>query len=95
VTHPSLGTYCITLAAGIDPTSAVLVVGPDFFGNGTGVNDVSDVEWQSTVSDCPAGTLQVVTFVYDGDGVDNVVGTADLPGDSLPPNDEPFAFVVP
>jgi hypothetical protein len=94
VTHPSTGAYCITLAGGIDPSTATLVVGPDNTDNGTTptAENVSDVEWASGGGGvgCPAGTLTVVTFVYDGDATDDNTG-----GDNLAPDDEAFAFLVP
>jgi hypothetical protein len=98
VTHPTSGIYCITLAAGIDSASAVLVVGPDYSNNGTrtGVDTASVVEWDAAANGCPSGTLEVRTFVYDGDPLDNNDGTGDLAsGDSLTEDPESFAFVVP
>jgi len=92
------GLYCIALAGGIDPGSAVLITGPDFVGNGTadGSEDVSHVEWRSDAGDCPAGTLEVLTYVFFGDEVDNDSATGpDTQGDDLIQHDQSFAFVVP
>jgi hypothetical protein len=92
------GVYCITLAAGIDPASAVLVVGPDYSNNGTSTafDTTSVVEWDASAVTCGSQSLEVRTFVYDGDPLDNNDGTGDTAGgDSLTANDEPFAFVVP
>jgi hypothetical protein len=97
VSRPDVGVYCITLAAGIDPAAAVLLVTPDNQQNGTnpGAESVSVVEWDSQVDGCPAGTLEVNTFVYDGDDIDNDGGTANSAGDDLIVNNEAFSFAVP
>jgi hypothetical protein len=97
VSRPDVGVYCITLAAGIDPATAVLLVTPDNQQNGTnpGAESVSVVEWDSQVDGCPAGTLEVNTFVYDGDDIDNDGGTANSAGDDLIVNNEAFSFAVP
>jgi hypothetical protein len=97
VSHPATGYYCIHLAAdsGIDPDDAVVIVGPDFAGNGTrptGPNaaQISVPEWDSAGLDCPSETLEVQTFVYltMGDG-------ANSGKDWSQRDDEPFAFVIP
>jgi hypothetical protein len=97
VSRPDVGVYCITLAAGIDPATAVLLVTSDNQQNGTSpaAENVSVVEWDSQVDGCPAGTLEVNTFVYDGDPVDGDAGAADTPGDDLVANNEAFSFAVP
>jgi hypothetical protein len=97
VTNPVSGVICITLAASIDPASVVLVVGPSAPGHvtDTGTANASVVEWDSSGSGCPAGTLKVHTYIYDGDSTDNSDGFGDEPGDELQTNDDPFAFVVP
>jgi hypothetical protein len=92
VTHPATGVFCINLADGIDEASAVLVVGPDINGSATDASfdRVTVVQWNSAGSGCPAGRLEVRTFIYFGDSTDNNVG-----GDNLEAEDEAFAFVVP
>ena len=97
VSRPDVGVYCITLAAGIDPATAVLLVTPDNQQNGTnpGAENVSVVEWDSQVDGCPAATLEVNTFVYDGDDIDNDGGAANSAGDDLTVNNEAFSFAVP
>jgi hypothetical protein len=98
VTHPTSGIYCITLAAGIDPASAVLVVGPDYSNNGTSTafDTASVVEWDAAANSCASQSLQVRTFVYDGDPLDNNDGTGDTAGgDTLTEDPESFSFVVP
>ena len=77
-----------------------LLVSPDFTGNSTGgAGNHSVVEWsssgQSGIANCPAGTFAVVTFTFTGDTTDDNDGGGDSTGDSLQPDDEPFAFVVP
>ncbi len=98
VTHPGTGLYCITLGGGIDPASAVLIVVPDFSNaansTDTSGEDISHIEWDSTGGGCPAGTLKVLTFVYNGDATDNDTGGPTV-GDNLELNNEPFAFLVP
>lgn len=97
VTRADVGVYCITPAAGIDANAAVLVVSSDNQQNATSAaaENVSVVEWDSQVDGCPAGTLEVNTFVYDGDAVDDDGGAADSPGDDLTANNEAFSFVIP
>jgi hypothetical protein len=97
VSHPATGVYCITPAAGIDAANSVLVATPDNEQNGTHPvqEDKSVVEWDSGLDGCPAGTLEVNTFLYDGDGTDDDGGTADSPGDNLEPNNEAFSFAIP
>jgi hypothetical protein len=99
VTNPSAGSFCITLAAGIDPSTAVLVVGPDAANNSTGLDALGPrlglAEWVSTLSQCPAGTVEVMTRRFDFDGNDNNDGTGDGPGDDIELANQGFAFVVP
>jgi hypothetical protein len=97
VSRPDVGVYCITLAAGIDPATAVLLVTSDSQQNGTSpaAENVSVVEWDSQVDGCPAATLEVNTFVYDGDPIDDDSGGANTPGDDLVANNEAFSFAVP
>jgi hypothetical protein len=67
VTNPFVGKYCVSLAAGIDPSTTGVEVTPDFtiddtsFSPGNGKQAI--VEWASNGFDCPAGTLEVVTGV--------------------------------
>jgi hypothetical protein len=93
--RPGQGIYCIQLR-GIDPATAVLVVGPDYSNNTTSAvsDDVSVVEWDSTGADC-SGDLEVRTFSYRGDHNDNNDGTGTLAGDDLVQSDEAFSYVVP
>ncbi len=66
VTSPSGGTFCVSLAAGIDPTTTGAVVTPDFTGDSTlfiANGEQTIAEWVSGAPDCPAGTLEVVTGV--------------------------------
>ena len=97
VSHPDNGLYCIDPASGIDVATAVLIVGPDRNGNGTDsvAENVSVVSWESTGGACPAGTLKVLTNVYNGDATDDDDGGGNTIGDDLLPDDEPFAFTIP
>ena len=64
VTHPNLGVYCVTLAAGIDLSTVAPIVTLDKQDSATNIPppDTSDdqgiVEWDSVPEDCPAGTLE-------------------------------------
>jgi hypothetical protein len=66
VTNPGAGTFCVSLAAGIDPLSTGAVVMPDFVGDDTFFGtDASQsfAEWRSVPDlQCPiATTLEIVT----------------------------------
>jgi hypothetical protein len=91
------GTYCITLGGGIDPATAVLIATPDFLDDSTTTftDNASHVEWESSGSGCPQGTLGVRTFTYNGDGIDDDDGGGNSTGDDLVAADMAFAFVVP
>ena len=68
VTHPSVGTYCITASSGIDPADRALVAIPDFADDTTTGDNVNGgdgsttVEWDAKNFVCPAGTFEVDTF---------------------------------
>jgi hypothetical protein len=97
VNHPTTGVYCIELGASINPDTAVLVAGPDLADSQTSTSAESFpvVQWKSTDPLCPAGRLEVWTFVYDGDGTDDDDGGGNSTGDDLDVVDQSFAFVVP
>jgi hypothetical protein len=97
VTHPSTGTYCVSLVPSIDPATTVAVVGPDFGFDDTslGATAFAHVEWRSDTPTCPTGRIEIRSFLYDGDDTDNNTGGGNLGGDSLNLSDQPFAFVVP
>src|SRR5262249_30982177 len=69
VTNPFVGRYCVSLAAGIDPSTTGVVVTPDFgndettFSPGNGKQAIA--EWESSGTGCPAGTLEVITLVRE------------------------------
>jgi hypothetical protein len=88
VSSPVLGVYCIDPASGIDTDTAVVIATNDFSTDDTqpAGNDEAHVEWVSVAQDCPDNTLEVRTFVYDG----NANGTGFVEVD-----DEGFAFVIP
>ena len=90
--RPSPGTYCLDLP-GLDPTSAPMVVTPDFSGTTTieGAQTFAHVEWRSSGLGCPAGNYEVITFEYDGgDGSDDAND-----GDVMTLANQTFSFVVP
>jgi hypothetical protein len=96
VSHPDTGIYCIALelASGINPSTAVLLVGED---NAAFTIDESFslVRWRSSGANCPAGRLEVDTFAYDGDSIDDDDGGGNATGDELIVSDQGFAFMVP
>lgn len=96
VDRPSTGVYCITPAAGIDPETAVMTVTPDRGDNGTNLGNisVSVAQWNSVAPTCPDGTLEVNTYLYDGDGTDNNDGGGNATGDDLDLDNEGFAFTI-
>ena len=95
VTNPVQGIYCIDPAPGIDPTTAVMVVEEDFAGDTTNdaLDRVSHTEWYSGAPDCPAGTMEILAFL--GDGNPPTFGETDSGGFSLTPWPMRFTFVIP
>jgi hypothetical protein len=61
VSHPSTGLYCITLRPGIDPATTGIVATPEHGGDSTTTSNIAHVEFRADASDCPAGTLEVLT----------------------------------
>jgi hypothetical protein len=61
VTRPARGVYCIlpTVAAGITPGTAIVMLTPEYFYSL--YNDVK-VQWASGGSPCPASKIAVYTF---------------------------------
>lgn len=95
VTNPAQGVYCIDPASGIDPTTAVMVIEEDFAGDFTtdALDRESHAEWHSGAPDCPVGTMEVLTFL--GDGNPPTFGEIDSGGFSLTPFPLRFAFAIP
>jgi hypothetical protein len=88
VSHPVQGVYCIDPASGIDTDAAVVIVANDFSTDDTqeAGNDEAHVEWVSVSQDCPDHTLEVRTFLADGE----------LSGAwHIAEEDQGFAFVIP
>jgi hypothetical protein len=56
VTHPITGVYCLAVASGIDPTSAVAAPRAD------DSTDAVEIDVFPTAADCPSGDAEVVTF---------------------------------
>jgi hypothetical protein len=89
---PGSGMFCIALAAGIDPATAVLVATPDFDGDATtlGSNATQTVvEWDSGGGNCPNGQLAVRT------GFRSQSGAAPVNSVDITAADEAFSFVIP
>jgi len=68
VSNPKDGLFCITLAAGIDPSTTVPLVHPDANGDSSDIGDNAPLAWAegsssdtNGVGDCPTGTLLVLT----------------------------------
>ena len=59
VTHPETGVYCVTPAAGIDPTLTPCVVSPEW-ADSAGYDLFA--EWDSGGGPCPAGDYAVRTY---------------------------------
>ena len=95
VTHPDNGIYCIDPAPGIDPTAAVLSVAGESLFNSTnsGSDDIGHVEWSSDGPNCPAGAMEVRSFI--GDGRPGSGGEFDSGGFDMILEDQGFAFVIP
>jgi hypothetical protein len=97
VTHPDVGQYCIDPASSIPASTAVLIVSPDR--NGSSQDQVARrfplIAWESSGAVCPPDTLKVLTNLYDGDETDDDDGGGNTTGDSISPDDEPFAFTIP
>jgi len=96
VAHPQAGTYCITLAAGIDPTQTGLVATPNFNYDDTAFSEFSPprqafVEWHS------AGCGNTALYVVTGYQTTSTAGSPDGDVRSLAnvKTDEAFFFVVP
>jgi hypothetical protein len=84
VGHPATGRYCLTLAAGIDPTTTRPAVSID----SVGAASATAAEFSSTGSNCPAGQLEVDTFALldSGRGTSPITQSAANAG---------FFFIVP
>jgi hypothetical protein len=83
VSHPANGSYCITPAAGIDPTTATLLVDAEFDRANTPFSSVRYAQQLKPLVRCPAATLEVV--IFDLGIVDGGIGRAD----------NPFSFAIP
>ncbi len=98
VSNPANGVYCITLASGIDPHTAVLIAQPDSSNNITNANlerhEVAE-SVSATFAPCTTQQLQVDTFVHFSDATDNDNGGGNTSGDDLVVSSQGFSFVVP
>jgi hypothetical protein len=81
VGHPSAGTYCINLAAGLTTADTLPVAVTDF--SGAGPNTTAQI--RRTNGDCAANQLEVITYLLTVSGA-NVVATR---------TDEAFFAVIP
>ncbi len=83
VSHPVNGGYCITPGAGIDPTSATLLVEAKFDHGNTPFSSVRYAQQVTPNVHCPSGTLEVV------------VSDLDISGGGIGRADNPFQFAIP
>jgi hypothetical protein len=86
------GMYCIAPAAGIDPSTTVLVATPDFSDDQTdfGVQGPQAVvEWHSGSGGCDPGQMEALT------GFRSQNGSTPVNSVDLKPADEGFSFVIP
>jgi hypothetical protein len=83
ITRPFTGVYCIALAAGIDVSQTGVVATVDQAASTGGPEQLYSVAWYSPGISCPAGQLQVLTYVSDF-----ALGDVEY-------SDVPFFFVVP
>jgi hypothetical protein len=81
VGHPTAGTYCINVAAGLTTADTLPVAVTDF--SGAGPNTTAQI--RRTNGDCAANQLEVITYLLTVSGA-NVVATR---------TDEAFFAVVP
>jgi hypothetical protein len=96
VTNPAQGFFCITLASSIDPATTGAAVTPDFGLDATGIgtNETQAfAEFFSDGSECPAGTLEVITGYRQPDTTGSADG--DLRTETNHFGNEGFFFIVP
>jgi hypothetical protein len=88
VSHPLQGVYCIDPASGIDTETAVMIVANDYSVDDTQEigNDEAHAEWVSVPQECPDHTLEVRTFLADGEASGAW---------HLAEEDQGFAFAIP
>jgi hypothetical protein len=96
LTRMADGIYCIDPAPGIDPTTAVMLVGENSAGSFTsdGQDDISHAEWTSNLDSCPSGTMEVHTYFGQGTPA-NTGSEFDFGGFDMIAVDQPFVFVIP
>ena len=100
VTNPQAGLFCITLAAGIDPTTTLATVTPDYnydstvFGS-TNYQTIAEVD--DSVGGCPAGTAFSVVTGYRSTttAADPQGGANFVTAVTNTPENEGFFVVVP
>src|SRR5262249_38884734 len=100
VTKPVVGKFCISLAAGINPSTTGAGGPPDLSTHGTGPgpgNGVQTIaELVANGFECPVGTLEVVTGVRtESTAVDPQGGATFVTQVTNPQADEGFFIVVP
>jgi hypothetical protein len=95
VTHPTDGIYCIDPGSGINPDTSIMVAGEDVASGLTDdpADELAHAEWDSSRTSCPAGAMEVETFV--GVGVPGTGGATDFGGFNVFLIDAPFTFVIP
>ena len=78
--HTSTGLYCITVP-GVDPTTTVAIVAPDYYGDTTGLGGTQQAVAEYISSPCGPNSFAVTTL-------NNTSG-------SIAKADEPFVIMVP
>lgn len=102
VTNPNAGEFCIALDSSIDTSTATLIVSPEYGSDNTseGGDQVGHAEWYALAADCPAGQMEVRTYLDEQTTkpqlVSGCVGcqTTDTYRDLVRIN-QGFSFVVP
>lgn len=74
VSHPTVGSYCLTPAAGISPNSGTALVSVDWGLSYNGNGNVLFAYYVDSFSphNCPPSTFEVITFDATGSASDNV-----------------------
>ena len=97
ITHPQPGTYCITLAGGINATQTGLITTPNYKDDDTTLNPLSYVHKQAIVEwnsgGCADGVLEVLTGYQTASTAGSPDG--DVRALTNVAADEAFFFVVP
>ena len=94
--HPTQnGIYCVDPAAGIDASTAMMIVGLEWSRSSTSqdLDNTTHAEWLESPDFCPGGTMEVLTYLVDGAAP--TFGEIDSGGFDLVKQDQAFTFVIP